>query len=332
MAWNFDFGDFGYGIDEERRRAAIRRAIAEAGARISAGAATEGFGSLNAGFTTGMMSYRDQLERMHLDELKARERAEEDRYIQEERDYRREERERQRRERAEKEEAERAERDARRRALEKIDDPELRGELELRMGQDNWWSLYDRVTAPPKREKPEVREVGGDLYERDPETGGWKLVLSGRKGGGDDRDRAKEEAKAEAAARKAASKKARELASGRDRTLERARKAGADSMGPFLARAQPVGTEEELRGRILPAERRRERWERGLDDPLDELDRAGTARGPASAASKDTPPRAKVSRSEASAMIAAELEGIPERNREAAGRDLWRAWELGVFP
>lgn len=335
MAWDFGFGDFGYGIDEERRRAALRRAIAEAGARISAGAATEGFGSLNAGFTTGMMSYRDQLERMHLDELKAREKEEEDRYIREERLYRAEERDRLRRERGEKDEAERAEREARLKALERVDDPELRGELELRMGQDNWWSLYDRVTTPPKREKPEVREVGGDLYERDPETGGWKLVLSGRKG-----DRLTEEEKerkaqekaqraAEQAARKATGRRLEsEVDSWREETEERRQATGL----PNALRARPAD-EPARRNRILEEERERERWERGLDDPLDEIDSAPPVRGPASAAAaRDTPPRAKVPRAEASAMIAAELQGIPERNREAAGRELWRAWELGVYP
>ena len=284
-----------------------------------------------------MMSYRDQLERMHLDELKAREKEEEDRYIREERLYRTEERDRLRRERAEKDESEAAERDARRRALEKIDDPELRGELELRMGQDNWWSLYDRVRAEPGPSKPpETRNFADDTTRVwDGTAGEWRIVA--RKPAKTATDEEEKERKAQEKAQRAAEQAARkatgkrlekEVGSWREETEERRQATGL----PNALRARPAD-EPARRNRILEEELERERWERGLDDPLDEIDSAPPARGPASAAAaKDTPPRAKVSRAEASAMIAAELQGIPERNREAAGRDLWRAWEIGVYP
>lgn len=334
MAFDFGFGDFGYGIDEERRRAALRRAIAEAGARISAGATTEGFGSLNAGFTTGMMSYRDQLERMHLDELKAREKEEEGRYIREERAYRTEERDRLRRERAEKDEAERAEREARLKALERVDDPELRGELELRMGQDNWWSLYDRVRAEPGPSRPpETRNFADDTTRVwDAQAGEWRIVArKPAKAATDEeeKERKAEEKRREKARRQAELEARKETQRELDREIEDWHAESGVDPGKGLPRDYP-----QRRARILEDKRAEARFKYDVaDDPLDEIDSAPPARGPASAAAaKGEPPRAKVPRAQVSAMIAEELQKIPERNREAAGRELWRAWELGVYP
>lgn len=174
----FRFGDFGLGLDDDARRQAMREALVDAGLTIMSRAGTEGFGSLQHGLGSFVGGYRDSLGRMDQEREERRREALEEEYRQERLESLRQARE-DRLQRGEEREVSKAERErelgARRQALEAIADDKVRGELELRIAQPNFWEVLDRKTAPPSA--PTTRDFpDGTERQWDPVAGEWKVI------------------------------------------------------------------------------------------------------------------------------------------------------------
>lgn len=166
--------DFGLGFDEEARRRAMKEALVDAGLTVMSRAGREGFAAFAPGAASFIDGYRQNLGRMDQDRRQAREDELEEEY----RQARIADLDNRRLEREGEETSKQAEIQSRKEAIARIADDKVRGELELRVGQPDFWKVYDARTAPPKEPKaPEVRNFeDGTTRQWDPVAGDWKVL------------------------------------------------------------------------------------------------------------------------------------------------------------
>lgn len=324
----FRFGDFGLGLDDDARRQAMRAALVDAGLTIMGRASTEGFGGLDDGFGAFVSGYRGNLE-------EAAERREEQRRQALEDEMRRERlaslaegREDRADRRADREAtaaAREEERAARRAALDQIEDDKVRGELELRIAQPNFWEVLDRKTALPSA--PTTRDFpDGTERQWDPVAGDWKVVA--RKppkpeGASDDPGFAGagrilgDSAASMEAARKAALKRA-------DAEITQIRKENEKGEAEPL----PIPDRMKLANSFILEELEGARFERGLPSPS----KPGAAAPPRPPAPVAPPPTERTLPSAAAPPNAGPSPATPEQSQELAQVVERRVASLGLPP
>jgi hypothetical protein len=327
--------DFGLGFDEEERRQAMRQALVEAGMAIMGRAPTEGFGAFGAGGTAFLGGYRSSLEDMDKRRRQQREDELEDQYRKERTESYKaatEDRLERGKERDEEKAARKADLDARKAAIAEIADDKVRGELELRIAQPNFWEVYDKRTEPAKDKKaPEVRNFeDGTTREWDPMTGDWK-VLARKPPERNDApslseamasSRSKREASASADARKAALKRA-------DAEIANLRKQNRKGTAPEV----PIPARLELAKKYEIAELGASRYREALP-PLSSAPQAAPAR-PAPMPMMAAPPaapRALPTTATAAVPGAEPSPASPEQTRELAALVENRVGSLNLPP
>lgn len=336
---------FNYGLSDEQRRAALRAAMLEAGLRMSAGATREGFGAINSGFVSGMDAYRQELARIHQEEEKKREREAEEEIRQERLAVMREEAEDRKRRREAEEGAtrEHEEEIARRnQALEGVEDEKTREVLRLRVGERDFWKVYDRRTAPPpeKKAKAPITKKFPDntMRQYDGETGEWRVVGRGAPGRSEEEKAAEKAAKAAKAKTSRAEEEARKEALRREdeyvQTWRDQTRAKLESTG--LPQAQ---TERALppdlkarRAQFLAEERERARYRLGLEEKPAEAERPAARAAEAAVAGAAASARPSIAPEKLEAEIAGLLQRVPPDKRMAAERELRAAYRAGLWP
>lgn len=324
----FRFGDFGLGFDDDARRQAMRSALVDAGLTIMGKASTEGFGGLDDGFGAFVSGYRGNLERMDEEREERRRQALEEELRRERLASLAEGREDRADRRADREAgaaAREEERAARKAALEQIEDNKVRGELELRIAQPNFWEVLDKRTASPKA--PETRNFSdGTTRVWDPVAGDWRVESSKppKAEKGDDYDTGfaaagrilGDSAASMEAARKAALKRA-------DAEITRIRKENEKGEAEPL----PLPDRMKLANSFLLEELEGTRFERGLPAPVKPGATAPALSRPAAA-----PASARDLPSASAPTAAGPSPATPEQSQELAQVIERRISSLGLPP
>lgn len=175
------WGDFGMGLSEEERRRAMREAIFRAGIGITQRAGTEGFGAfagLPGQIGAGLYDAGAGIVSQRAAQAKAAEAARQQALDDEAQQLLIQKR---RRELvgADAENDEKArEIERRKAAVASVSDPKLKAELELRIGQTNFWSVLDKKQAPPKDPAAPTTKRFADNTTRmwNPKTSSWDVV------------------------------------------------------------------------------------------------------------------------------------------------------------
>lgn len=325
------WGDFGMGLSDEERRAAMRRAIFAAGMNIQQRAGREGFGAfsgLTANIGGGLYDASSQIVAQRAAAAKA---AEAQRQQAAEDEAQRLLIEKRRRELL----AEDASDDEKKREVERrkaavaaIEDPKLKGELELRIGQTNFWDVLDKKRAPAPAAKAPVTKTFSDHTTRqwDPATSSWKIVASKPAGEGKASDNVVESViakgdKAVAASRAKAMKRA---------DAEIAAIVKANRKNP--EKPTPVPNRFMLAKKYEAEELDAARYAAGLPKPgqrpsfADQMESIPNARTSDRGAALTAIPDAKVNQA-----IELELMGVPASKKKAAEAELRAAYAAGLW-